>query len=236
MAPKSAMDELLKRRNALQSKLFRTLEDAEVLANAPIDFYAVKIEMGRLGILGATFQALENEILVTCPQQEFYAQQAELTSMLNLYKSIKLKLMKLLNCDDTPVQLPAVPDLCQPHHHAPPNQELFPPPKDQRDEQAATLLEGVNTTNDDLLNQPSALISSSKSPEPCADPNREYLHPSKILCLPSRHWDIVMCRIVSIKLNPGIEIPWLQTFISTTAAFVPEKNFTEPYHYTYAGT
>ena len=113
MAPKLAMDELMKKRTVPHSKLIRALEDAKVLANAPLDYHAVKIEMGLLEILGANFQVLEDEILMTCPQQEFDAQQAEPTTVLQLYKSIKVDETNKLRwhtcatpCSSRPVSTP----------------------------------------------------------------------------------------------------------------------------------
>ena len=230
MAPKSAMDELLKRRNTLNSKLFRTLEDAEVLANAPMDFYAVKIEMGQLEILGATFQALENEILVTCPQHEFDAQQAELTSMLNLYKLIKLKLMRLLSCDDTAVQLPAVPDLCQPYHDAPPTvSEFVPAPEGQMDEKPVVFLAGFQTAggyNEDLWKTP---IKSFENQTELAQTHSDFHHPSN-------DYNSTVCHMLSLKLYLGTKVQCLQMVFATTEVFIPKLNFAHYYQHVYSGT
>ena len=224
------MDELLKRRNALNSKLFRTLEDAEVLANAPIDVYTVEIEMNFLEILGENFQEIENEILTTCPQHEFDAQQAELTSMLNLYKSIKLKLMKLLNCDETPVQLPAVPDLCQPHHHAPPTlSELIPCPEGQVDEKPVVFLAGFQTTdedNEDLWK----ILTKSLENQIELSPTHSDLH------YPSNDCDSTVCHMPSVKLNLGTIVQCLQMVFATTEVFIPKLNFAHYHQHVYSGT
>ena len=220
----------LKRRNPLQSKLFRTLEHAEVLANAPIDFYAVKIEMGRLGILGATFQALENEILVTCPQQEFYAQQAELTSMLNLYKLIKLKLMRLLNCDDTAVQLPAVPALCQPHHDAHPTVlEIVPPHEGQMDEKPVVFLAGFQTAGSDNEDLWQILVKSFENQTEVAQTQSDFHHPS-------HNYDSTVYHMPSLKLNLGTVVQCLRMVFATTEVFIPKLNFAHCYQHFYSGT
>ena len=230
MAPKSAMDELLKRRNALNSKLFRTLEDAEVLANAPIDFYAVEIEMNQIEILGANFQHLENEILTTCPQHEFDAEQAELTSMLYLYKLIKLKLMRLLNCDDTAVKLPAVPDLCLPHHDAPPTVlELVQPPEGQMDEKPVVFLAGFQTAGGYIEDLSKTLIKSFENQTKLAETHSDFHHPSN-------DYDSTVCHMPSLKLNLGTKVQYLQMVFATTEVFIPKLNFAHCYQHVYSGT
>ena len=111
MAPKSAMDELTKKKTALTSKLSRAQADAEALANAPLDLHAIKIEMDLLENLGIEVQTLEDNVLVTCSESDFNAQQEEMTILLNQYKKIKLDLLKLMSLANTPAQLPAVPGL-----------------------------------------------------------------------------------------------------------------------------
>ena len=230
MAPKSAMDELLKRRNTLNSKLFRTLEDAEVLANAPIDIHTVEIEMNLLEILGEHFQDVENEILMSCPQQDFHAHQAELTTVLNLYKAIKLKLMKLLHPFKTPVQLPAVPDLCQPHHHASPTlSELVPPPEGQVDEKPVVFLAGFQTTVDDNEDLWKAQTKSLENQTELA-PTRSDLHHRSNDC------NSTVCHMPSVKVNPGTKVQRLPMVFASTEVFIPKLSFARPYQYVYSGT
>ena len=113
MAPKSAMEELLKRRTLLCSRLTRAEADAVALAKPPVDLYSAKIEMDLLENLGVEIQSLEDTILVTCSTDDFDAQQAELTAMVKRYKSVKLQLMKLMNppsAAPSNTQQPPVPD------------------------------------------------------------------------------------------------------------------------------
>ena len=144
------------------------------------------------------------------------------------------KLMKLINCDGTPAQLPAVPGLCQPHDDTLPSEEPFLTPKDQRDEHAVTLVEGVNTIDSDLLNQPSALISSFKSLSSLVDTAPECVRTSTVLNLPMELSDLFVCHVLSAKLNAGIKLP--PNVGVTTENFIAELNFAKPYQYVYFGT
>ena len=96
------------KQTALCSELTRAEMDAEALAKAPVDLSVARTALDLLESLCADFRSLEDDILMSCIAQDFDAYLAESTAILKIYKSAKLKLMKLLDSAEAPAMLPEV--------------------------------------------------------------------------------------------------------------------------------